>query len=153
MAVVERGGESWTFALREGPAPDLAWVGDRPRRWAWEATGEGTGRLVLDGAEHALAVATEARHRVAFLTARGADAAAGRDIHAPMPGLVLAVEAEEGKAIAAGDGIVIIEAMKMENEITAPIAGCVRGLTVRVGQAVEANALLCRIEPTLPEPA
>jgi biotin carboxyl carrier protein len=64
-----------------------------------------------------------------------------------MPGLVLLVEVEEGHSVRAGDGLVIIEAMKMENEITAPTDGIVRDLSVQSRQPIEQGSLICVIEP------
>jgi biotin carboxyl carrier protein len=61
---------------------------------------------------------------------------------APMPGRVVRVLCEVGADVAAGQGLVVIEAMKMENEIRAPRAGRVQEVAVREGQAVEAGALL-----------
>jgi biotin carboxyl carrier protein len=60
----------------------------------------------------------------------------------PMPGRVVRVLSEVGADVAAGQGLVVIEAMKMENEIRAPRAGRVQEVAVREGQAVEAGALL-----------
>jgi biotin carboxyl carrier protein len=53
----------------------------------------------------------------------------------------------EGDAVEEGQGILIIEAMKMENEIRAPKAGVIRELAVAAGDAVERDALLCVVEP------
>ncbi|MGH7563585.1 MAG: acetyl-CoA carboxylase biotin carboxyl carrier protein subunit, partial [Gemmatimonadota bacterium] len=75
------------------------------------------------------------------------------EVRAPMPGLVVAVEVEEGARDEAGEGVVVIEAMKMENEIVAPASGIVRGVAVAAGDAVERNALVCRIEPDGGSPA
>jgi biotin carboxyl carrier protein len=61
---------------------------------------------------------------------------------APMPGRVVRVLAEAGKDVDAGRGLVVIEAMKMENELKSPRAGRVLEVAVREGQAVEAGALL-----------
>jgi biotin carboxyl carrier protein len=61
---------------------------------------------------------------------------------APMPGRVVRVLSEAGADVSAGQGLVVIEAMKMENELRAPRAGRVQELLVREGQAVEAGALL-----------
>jgi biotin carboxyl carrier protein len=61
---------------------------------------------------------------------------------APMPGRVLRVLESPGAEVAAGQGLVVIEAMKMENELKSPCAGRVREVPVREGQAVEAGALL-----------
>jgi biotin carboxyl carrier protein len=61
---------------------------------------------------------------------------------APMPGRVVRVLQGPGAEVAAGDGLVVIEAMKMENELRSPRAGRVQEVAVREGQAVEAGALL-----------
>jgi biotin carboxyl carrier protein len=61
---------------------------------------------------------------------------------APMPGRVVKVLVEEGQEVVAGEGLVVIEAMKMENELKASRGGSVRKVAVHQGQAVEAGALL-----------
>jgi biotin carboxyl carrier protein len=65
---------------------------------------------------------------------------------APMPGLVMRVLAEPGDAVAAGQGLVVLEAMKMENELTAPAEGRVARVAVTPGQAVEKGTLLMVVE-------
>ncbi len=65
---------------------------------------------------------------------------------AAMPGNVKKILKQEGDAVEAGDGVVVLEAMKMENEMEAPKAGRVRALFVEEGQAVENGALLFEIE-------
>jgi biotin carboxyl carrier protein len=61
---------------------------------------------------------------------------------APMPGRIVRVLSLPGSDVVAGQGLVVIEAMKMENELRAPRAGRLLELLVREGQAVEAGALL-----------
>jgi acetyl/propionyl-CoA carboxylase alpha subunit len=61
---------------------------------------------------------------------------------APMPGRVVRVLAEKGRDVEPGQGLVVIEAMKMENELKAPRKGRIDEVAVREGQAVEAGALL-----------
>ena len=61
---------------------------------------------------------------------------------APMPGRVVRVLVARGASVEAGQGVVVVEAMKMENELRAPRAGRVDQVAVREGQAVEAGALL-----------
>ncbi len=61
---------------------------------------------------------------------------------APMPGRVVRILAAAGASVEAGQGLVVVEAMKMENELRAPRAGRVEQVAVREGQAVEAGALL-----------
>ncbi|MHB8693503.1 MAG: acetyl/propionyl/methylcrotonyl-CoA carboxylase subunit alpha [Solirubrobacteraceae bacterium] len=65
---------------------------------------------------------------------------------APMPGKVIRIDASEGQEIAAGQALLVLEAMKMEHEIVAPSDGTVTTLPVGVGDQVEAGALLASIE-------
>jgi pyruvate carboxylase subunit B len=66
-------------------------------------------------------------------------------VRAPMPGLVVRVVAVAGQAVAAGQGLVVLEAMKMENEIRAPVAGRVTSVRVAEGQAVEKGEVLIEL--------
>ncbi|TDD29599.1 ATP-grasp domain-containing protein [Actinomadura sp. KC06] len=78
----------------------------------------------------------------------GADAAAAGDgvLRSPMPGTVLAVKAAEGDRVAEGQPLVVVEAMKMEHTVTAPLAGVVAKLPVRAGAQVALDAVLAVIE-------
>ena len=67
------------------------------------------------------------------------------DVIAPMPGTVLKVNVNNGDTVASGDVILILEAMKMENEIVAPCAGKVT-LNVKAGETVDTDALLASVE-------
>ncbi len=67
-------------------------------------------------------------------------------IAAPMPGKIVRVLVAVGQPVEVGQGLVVMEAMKMENELRAPRAGHVKELSVREGQAVETGALLAIVE-------
>ena len=66
-------------------------------------------------------------------------------VKAPLPGVVVAVKAQVGQAVKAGEAVVIIEAMKMENEIVAPVAGTVKAIYVQKGASVQTDAPLFEI--------
>lgn len=68
--------------------------------------------------------------------------AAGEPVKAPMPGVVLKVVAQQGQAVKAGQVLVILEAMKMENEIVAPKDGTVAQIVAAKGTSVESGAPL-----------
>lgn len=63
-----------------------------------------------------------------------------------MPGRVSAVLVREGEEVVAGQGLIVVEAMKMENEIRAPKAGRIVAVDVRTGETVEARAVLISLE-------
>lgn len=69
-----------------------------------------------------------------------------QQIRAPMPGLVLSLRVEEGQQVKIGDGLVVLEAMKMENELRAEADGTVKSIHVARGDAVGKNDLLVEIE-------
>lgn len=71
-----------------------------------------------------------------------AGAAGSVTVTAPMPGKILAVKASVGQAVKKGDVIMVLEAMKMENDIVAPQDGTVASVNAAVGDAVEAGATL-----------
>lgn len=68
------------------------------------------------------------------------------NVHAPMPGLVLNVMVAPGQHVHSGDGLLVLEAMKMENELRAQTDGVVKTLHVAPGDAVGKNALLLEFE-------
>ena len=72
--------------------------------------------------------------------------AGGEKINAPMPGTILDVKVANGQAVKKGDVLMILEAMKMENEILAPCDGTVDAVSVTKGASVETGALLCAIK-------
>ena len=78
-------------------------------------------------------------------TAPAAAPAGGEKVCAPMPGTILSVNVSNGSAVKKGDVLMILEAMKMENEIMAPCDGTVTSVSVTKGAAVESGALLCTI--------
>ena len=71
--------------------------------------------------------------------------AGGQSVKAPMPGTILDVKVQNGQNVKKGDVLVILEAMKMENEIPAPCDGTVTSVNVRKGDSVETQALICTI--------
>ncbi len=92
--------------------------------------------------------------RTRLLAGSAASVASGPQIiEAEMPGKVVKVNVAPGDSVSEGQGVVVIEAMKMENEIPSPIEGVVREVAVSAGDTVEAGALLFTIDPPPEEPS
>jgi len=99
-------------------------------------------------------VRDERTRETAALTTAAPGGAAPAVVRAPMPGLVVRVEVADGQRVDAGAGLVVVEAMKMENELRAPRAGMVQTVHVAVGQAVEKGMPLVTLgspEPQSPQ--
>ena len=109
--------------------------GDRRGRWH-----------VAIGAERFTADAVDERTRAIREMTGGADDVADRTVVAPMPGLVLKVEVEVGQTVRAGQGVIVVEAMKMENELKAPADGVVARIEVQPGQTVDKGAVMLVLE-------
>ena len=108
--------------------------------------------VVREGATLAVAV-SGATFEVALVPAARGAAAPHRKtatgpakVNAPMPGKIVRVSAAAGQEVKAGECLVVMEAMKMENEIRAPRDGRIKDVVVKEGQAVESGALLILVE-------
>ncbi len=115
--------------------------GGRGGRWMVAPLGESWDVEVLD---------ERARH-IRRLTGSGRGKSGGNVLKAPMPGLVVRVEVEPGQAVVEGQGVVVLEAMKMENELRASAAATVAAVRVAPGAAVEKGDVL--VEYSLAEGA
>jgi len=71
--------------------------------------------------------------------------AGGETVNAPMPGTILAVNVQNGATVKKGDVLMILEAMKMENEIMSPCDGTISSVNVTKGSSVDTGAVLCVI--------
>ena len=76
----------------------------------------------------------------------GGGAAGGDALVSPMQGTIVKIVAEEGQQVSAGDTVVVLEAMKMEQPLTAHKDGTVTGLAVQVGQTVSAGEIICELQ-------
>ncbi|MEQ1857298.1 MAG: biotin/lipoyl-containing protein [Longimicrobiales bacterium] len=114
-------------------------VADRGARGRW--------KLHLRGRALEVEVLDERTKAIRDVTGAGAGAMGPRPLVAPMPGMVLKVEVAEGDVVQAGQGMVIVEAMKMENELRATGPGRVTRVHVRRGEAVEKDQVLVDLEP------
>lgn len=120
-------------------------VDGRPRVVTVERDAGAT-RVWIDGQPVEVEVRTEADLLLERFGFDAGDTAAEREVRAPMPGLVLRVLVEPGQTVEAGAGLVVLEAMKMENELAAPAAGTVAAVHAAAGDAVGKNDLLIEME-------
>ena len=72
--------------------------------------------------------------------------AGGEQVTSPMPGTILDIKVAQGAAVKKGDVLMVLEAMKMENEIMCPCDGKVASINTSKGAAVESGTLLCVIQ-------
>ncbi len=77
--------------------------------------------------------------------APAAAAGAGEKVTAPMPGTILDVKASQGQSVSKGDVIMVLEAMKMENDIVAPCDGTVTSIVVKKGDTVQSGDTLATV--------
>jgi biotin carboxyl carrier protein len=122
--------------LLDGRAESLAVEGSGNGRWAILRGGECWETEVLD---------ERARH-IRSLTGGANQGRGPAALKAPMPGLVVRVQVEAGATVAVGAGVVVLEAMKMENELRAASAATVRTVRVKPGEAVEKGQVLVEFE-------
>lgn len=145
-------------------------VGERSYRIDAKATGD-VWSLLLDGRQHEVAVARDGANSFRVGTRGETDSVAVYDplefevlastggpgaqgaqrVEAMMPGRVVKVLAAEGDSVSVGQGVLVLEAMKMENEIVAEAEGVLGQLAVEEGQAVEAGDLLFMVEDAAEE--
>jgi len=111
--------------------------------------GAGEWNLHLGGRGLRAQVVDERTRVIREMAAVAAGPAGPTPVRAPMPGMVVKVEVAEGDGVRAGQGVVIVEAMKMENELRAQGAGVVVRVHVCEGEAVEKDQILVDIEPAV----
>ena len=128
--------------LRDGASHRL--VARREAKGSWE--------LSVLGQPLSVQVLDERQRAVLAMTGGVAASPGPHSLRAPMPGLVVRVEVEEGQRVEPGQGLVIVEAMKMENELTAQSAARVRKVYAQSGETVEKDEVLIEFE-TLEEKA
>ena len=157
--VESRGGQLWLDgrqldldAVRIGHASGAAWsllIGRRSYEVA--LVERARGELVVHVNGRAVVVTHRGAPRFGARRAQGTDApyaAPGESarVVAPMPGRITKVLVKRGDAVAARQGLVVVEAMKMENELRSPRAGTVADVRAVEGALVDANAVLIVIE-------
>lgn len=109
-----------------------------------EAAGAGGAEVHVGG--HSFPVRLADPKRLGGVGGASGQEAGRAQVIAPMPGKVVRVLVEQGQAVEAGEGLVVVEAMKMQNELKSPKAGTVAELHAQAGATVNAGAVLVVVE-------
>ncbi|MCC7369922.1 MAG: hypothetical protein IT306_15955 [Chloroflexi bacterium] len=102
--------------------------------------------MALDGQLVSALVLDERAARLASAAAGGRHRHVEAAVRAPMPGLVVSIPVDRGQVVTRGATLVVLSAMKMQNELTAPSDGMVSEILVSPGQTVDQNQVLVRLE-------
>ncbi len=105
-----------------------------------------TGAAPAAASAPAPAAASAPAPAAASAPAPAAAPAGGEQVTSPMPGTILDIKVSQGASVKKGDVLMILEAMKMENEIMCPCDGKVASINTSKGAAVESGTLLCVIQ-------
>lgn len=131
----------------DGTPIQLVTIGSELHRVAVRR-GDARGRYALwmDGYRYEVEALDERMRTIRDLTNASAASGGPRPLVAPMPGLIVRVTVRPGDSVDAGQGLVVMEAMKMENELRTTSAGVVKNVLIQPGVAVEKGALLVEFE-------
>ena len=131
----------------EGSPVRVLTVGDRVHRVVLRrGTEKGQYTLSIDGWRFDVNALDERSHAIRALSAASSGPKGPAPLVAPMPGLIVRVNVEAGDRVQAGQGLVVMEAMKMENELRAAAAGTVKVVHARPATAVEKGTVLVEME-------
>ena len=112
-----------------------------------ERGGPGVWDVQLRGRRCRVEVADDRTKAMLDMSSAGSAREGPVPVRAPMPGLVLKVEVTQGELVEAGGGLLVVEAMKMENSLTASIRGRIGAIHVVAGQTVEKDDILMDLHP------
>jgi pyruvate carboxylase subunit B len=121
-------------------------VDNRPSTLVIEGNGRGQWTIGLRGERWEVEAVDERTRHIRSLTGAVAGDRGAAPLKAPMPGLVVRILAEPGQGVTRGAGVVVLEAMKMENELKAPADARVKAVRVRPGEPVEKGQVLVEFE-------
>lgn len=142
-------GEAHHAELRrvDGTPLRLLLVDGRSWSFPMESGGRGRWSVVVQGERREVEVLDERAAHIRSLVGETPAPVGPLVLKAPMPGLVLRVLASPGQKVVEGTSLIVLEAMKMENELKAPSAGIIQGISVTAGQTVERGQPLVQLAP------
>jgi len=146
-AIVDRVKYSVSMQTVAGTPVRIVGVNDAVHRGVLrERVARGRYRMWLDGHRYDAEALDSRARAIRDMQASVAKPSGPAPLRAPMPGLIVQLRVKVGDTVTAGAGLVVMEAMKMENELRTVAAGKVRAVHVTVGSAVEKGALLVELE-------
>ncbi len=125
--------------------PVYSLIVDGKSHEAYAAQGEENWQVLLRGRLYPVTVEDEREKRLRSAAGGGAAEAGEFLLKAPMPGLVVAIPVEEGQAVQKGQVLLILESMKMQNELKSPRDGTVGRIRVKAGETVEQKQTLLSV--------
>ena len=146
-AIVDGRGHSTVLDQLPGSPEARLVVDGKLHRLAVGGRDDNVWTLIDDGAVREVEALDQRTHHIRSLAGAGKAGPSGGQVKAPMPGMVVRVRVEVGQRVEAGQGLVVLEAMKMENELKAPAAGVIAAIHATVAQPVDKGALLVEIAP------
>jgi pyruvate carboxylase subunit B len=144
--IVDGRAHSATLGVISGTPLRQLLVDGRPLTLSVEAIGRGRWAVTPKGERWEMEVLDERTRHIRSLAGAGDQRRAPGVLKAPMPGLVVRVQVQPGENVAAGDSLVVLEAMKMENELKAGAPGVVKSVRVAPGEVVEKGQVLVEFE-------
>ena len=134
----------------EGTPVRLVTIGREVHRVvARKGATRGSYTLWVDGYRFEGEALDERTRAIRDITAASSKSSGPAPVNAPMPGMVIRVNVAVGDKVQAGQGVIVMEAMKMENELRASAAGVVKAVHAEVGKAVEKGTTLVELEAIL----
>ena len=131
----------------EGTPVRMVTIGDEVHRvMARRGASRGKYTLWLDGFRHEVEALDERTRAIRALSGAGKEVSGPAPLVAPMPGMIVRIAVAVGDSVQVGQGLIVMEAMKMENELRAATPGTVKAILAREGTAVEKGALLLELE-------
>ena len=120
-------------------------LGDSQREFGFQSSGDGNYHIVLDGNDYEVSVVDARMARFQQISSEEEVAEGEQHISAPIPGLVVRIDVEIDQVVEAGQCLLVLDAMKLENEIVATESGRVEDILVSPGNAVEKGQALVRL--------
>jgi biotin carboxyl carrier protein len=123
-------------------------IGNRSFTLPFDGKGAGIWSMTFQGESWDAEVVDERTRHIRSLTGTGEEKKGGGVLKAPMPGLVVRVDVDVGQTVQVGGSMVVLEAMKMQNELRAPVPAVVAAVRVVSGQAVVKGQVLVEFRPS-----